>query len=292
MSDNKEDDGRLPVFMGRIKDAYVSFSYKINENGVCQVDQNRVRKMNTQNLDFYMDFMHFFKYINNQHDVRVIVMTSSAKHFCAGIDFNFVSEIMTTNQDKDAARNGLDFDQKAKYQQKAFLAVEHCRFPVLAGVDGLCIGAGVDLVSSFDIVYCTKNSEYSVREIDLAFVADLGTLNRIPASTKSIMLFKEQALTGDTFGSKEAFEMGMVARVFDDVLQMDKALFALANKIAEKSPVTIVGIKKTIDFIKRENIKKTLDYVKTLNMSLGLNEDVQQAIMSLISKEKTQFPKL
>merc|ERR1711957_526435 len=114
MSNHENEDGELPNFLGKIKDSYNSFSYKINDNGICQIDLNRLKRMNTQNLDFYMDTMHFFKYVNNQHNVRVILVTSSAKHFCAGIDFDFVNEIFYTDEDKDAARNGLDFDEKAQ----------------------------------------------------------------------------------------------------------------------------------------------------------------------------------
>jgi len=149
----------------------------------------------------------------------------------------------------------------------------------------------VDLVSSFDIVYASKTTEFSIKEIDIAFVADLGTLNRIPATTKSLQLFKELSMTGQNFGVKEAMALGIVSKVFDNRLELDKAIFSLANKIAEKSPVTIVGIKKTIDFIKKENIRKSLEYVKTLNMSLLFNNDIKSAVMSLMQNQKANFPK-
>ena len=57
--------------------------------------------------------------------------------------------------------------------QKAFTAIEKCRFPVLCGVNGYCIGAGIDMISACDIVYCTDDSKFSIKEVDLGIVADL-----------------------------------------------------------------------------------------------------------------------
>lgn len=77
--------------------------------------------------------------------------------------------------DKDQARKALDFEHKAKELQRPYTAMEKCRFPVLCGVHGLCIGAGVDFIAACDMVFCEKNSRFSIKEIDLGIVSDIGS---------------------------------------------------------------------------------------------------------------------
>lgn len=289
MSGDQHNSG--PWVTDRIKPTYISFEYKIHENGVCNLVLNRKKTSNSQNADFYLDIQHFFKYVNFENTVRVIVLTSSAKHFTSGIDMDLILEI-SSYEDKDNARQAQDFEQRLKFLQKPLETMEKCRYPVLVGIDGYCIGAGIDMVSGCDTVYCTKKSKFSIREVELAIIADLGTLQRLPLMTKNFGLLKEQTFTGEFFGFEEANQLGFVSKCFDTRENMEKALNELAVKIAEKSPVTIVGIKKTIDNIKRESIKRGLEYVKNLNMSQIFTEDSKSAVQGMLTKKKVKFPKL
>ena len=158
--------------LGRIKESYQSFAYKKTKEGIVQVELNRAKKLNSQDGQFYADFIHFFKYINYEDDVRVIILTSSVKHFTVGIDLEFIQSIQEHEGELDQARKSLRFEQRLKFLQKAFEVVEKCRWPVLAGVNGYCIGAGIDLISGCDVTYCTKDAKFSIKEVDLAVVAD------------------------------------------------------------------------------------------------------------------------
>jgi enoyl-CoA hydratase/carnithine racemase len=164
----------------KILESYPSFGYKKSPSGVLTIDLNRAKTLNSQDYNFFKDFAHFFKYINFENDVRVIVITSSVKHFCVGIDFGFVTSWMLPAVDihsteKDQARKSLDFEQKAKELQRPYTNMEKCRFPILCGVHGLCIGAGVDFITACDMVFCEKNSRFSIKEIDLGIVSDIGS---------------------------------------------------------------------------------------------------------------------
>jgi len=112
--------------------------------------------------------------------------------------------------------------------QDAVTALERCRKPVIASIHGACIGGGIDIVTACDIRMCTKEALFSVKEVDLALAADLGTLQRLPL----IVGFgnaMELALTGRTFSGEEAKELGLVSRVFDSKHHLDQAVMDLAR---------------------------------------------------------------
>lgn len=164
----------------KILASYPSFAYTISPSGVLTIDMNRAKTYNSQDLNFFKDFAHFFKYVNYEKNVRIIVILSSVKHFSVGIDFDFVTSwllpaVDLNSTDKDQARKSLDFEHKAKELQKPYTVIEKCRFPVLCGVNGLCIGAGIDFITACDMVFCEKSSRFAIKEIDLGIVSDIGS---------------------------------------------------------------------------------------------------------------------
>ena len=127
---------------------------------------------------------------------------------------------MVFDEEKDQARKSLEIEEKVKHMQNAYVAIERCRFPVIVGVDGACIGAGCDMITACDIVYCTKGSFFSIKEVDIGMIADLGTLQRLPIIASNWHLMKEYAFTGERISPEEAQKLGLVGRVFDDAKQM------------------------------------------------------------------------
>lgn len=193
---------------------------------------------------------------------------------------------------EDQARSSLLFKEKLEHLQKSFRLIEECRFPVLVGVQGACIGGAIDLISACDIVYCTKNAKFSIREIDLSIIADLGTLNRLPVLTSNWSLLKEMALTGQDFGFEIAEKLGLVSKCFNDYDIVKSELLKTAEMIASKSPVTMVGTKKTLNYVRNQQIEKGLEFVKYWNMSQIFTGDIVTSFNAFMNKSKPQYPKL
>lgn len=124
--------------------------------------------------------------------------------------------LFTFEEEKDTARRALDLEEKIIHMQNAYTAIERCRWPVIIGVDGGCLGAGVDMVTACDIAYCTKTAFFSIKEVDIGMAADLGTLQRLPIIASNWHLMKEYALTGERITPEEAIKLGLVARVFEN----------------------------------------------------------------------------
>ena len=99
---------------------------------------------------------------------------------------------------------------------------------MIDSIQGACIGGGIDIVTACDIRYCTDDAFFSVKEVDLAITADLGTLQRLPAIV-GYGNAMELALTGRRFSSSEAKQLGLVSRSFESKEEMDEAVRLIAE---------------------------------------------------------------
>ena len=201
----------------RIKDSYETF--KITRKGhIIHLDLCRPEELNSTDLSYYDDFVHFFGAVNYERDVRCILITAQGKHFCSGLDLKETAPtIFSFDESQDTARKALQLELTTiAHMQNAFTALERCRWPVITAVQGACIGAGVDMVTACDIVYCTKSAYFSVKEVDIGITADIGTLQRLPAIAANWSLMKEYALTGEKISAADAATLGIVSRVFEN----------------------------------------------------------------------------
>ena len=133
--------------------------------------------------------------------------------------------------------------------------IERCRFPVIAAVDGGAIGGAIDLLAACDIVYCTTQAKFAIKEIDLAIIADIGTLNRLPIINNNWGLMKELALTGERFKGDTAIKLGIVARMFDTKQEMMAQVKKTSQLIAGKSPVAAIGTKRVLNYIRSNQVE-------------------------------------
>merc|ERR1719394_2421797 len=102
-------------------------------------------------------------------------------------------------------------------------------------MNGACVGGAIDLASFADIRYCTADAKYSIKEVDVGLVADIGTTARFPKIIGSHSTYAELLLTGRWFFAQEAKEIGFVSKVFDNYQTMQREVQQLAHAIAQKS---------------------------------------------------------
>ena len=130
-----------------------------------------------------------------------------------------------------SARPRADFHATILRMQGAISAVADCRTPTIASVHGWCIGGGVDLISAVDIRYASADAKFSVREVKLAMVADVGSLARLPLILTDGHL-RELALTGKNIDAARAEKIGLVNDVYDDAEASLAAAHETAAEIA------------------------------------------------------------
>ncbi|KAG2706515.1 hypothetical protein I3843_05G095400 [Carya illinoinensis] len=250
---------------------------------------NRPSRGNALSVDSFSEFPRALAALDRNPDVNVVVLSGAGKHFCAGIDLTALASI--TSISGDHGRSGEKLRRDIKLLQDSITAIERCRKPVIAAVHGACIGAGVDIVTACDIRCCTEDAFFSVKEVDLAITADLGTLQRLPAIV-GYGNAMELALSGRRFWGPEAKELGLVSKTFCSKDEMDKELGLLAEGIASKSPLAVTGTKAVLLRSRDLSLDQGLDYVATWNSAMLVSDDLKEAVSAQTQKRKPVFAKL
>lgn len=194
------------------------------KSGVFYLYLNRPSQRNALSRDFFSEFPEALYALDHNPDVNVIVISGAGDHFCSGIDLSVLKSI---SQSQDAP-SSESLRRQILAMQESVTALERCRKPVIASIQGACIGGGIDIVTACDIRFCTEDAFFSVKEVDLALAADLGTLQRLP----SIVGYGnaiELALTARRFSGLEAKELGLVSRAFHSKHDLHQAVWDVAQ---------------------------------------------------------------
>jgi enoyl-CoA hydratase len=221
--------------------------------------------------------------------VRAIVVTGSGNNFSYGLDLPAMGGTLAPVLDGGAlARPRADFHAEVLRMQKAINAVADCRTPTIASVHGWCIGGGVDLISAVDIRYASADAKFSVREVKLAIVADVGSLARLPLILNDGHL-RELALTGKDIDAARAEKIGLVNDVFADPEAALSAAHAIAAEIAANPPLTVAGIKDVLDQQRISRVSESLRYVAAWNAAFLPSKDLTEGISATFAKRPPQF---
>ncbi|KAK4486051.1 hypothetical protein RD792_008714 [Penstemon davidsonii] len=261
-------------------------------SGVYYLHLNRPTRGNALSLDFFTEFPAALSSLDRNPNAAVVILSGAGNHFCSGIDLQVISNVQSVEkQSTDSARTGEWLRRNIKFLQRAVTAIEEFRKPVIAAVHGACVGAGVDLITACDIRYCTESAFFVVKEVDLGITADLGSLQRLPG----IVGFgnaMELALTGRRFSGSEAKELGLVSRVFSNKESLEEGVAQIAEDIAAKSPLAVVGTKRVLIQSRDMTLDQGLDYIATWNSGVILSDDLTEAISAQRQKRKPKFSKL
>jgi len=256
-------------------------------DGVAHIELNRPDKANAMNGTMWKDMRSAFDWLSSSR-ARVGVLSARGKHFTAGIDLDLLAALRSEITSLPAGRGQELLKEKIVALQMAISAAESCTKPILAAIHGACIGGGVDLVTACDMRYATQDAVFSVKEIDLAIVADLGTLQRLPTLIGE-GLARELAFTGREFDGNEAHGMKLVNRVFPDKDSMMTFVLKTAADIASKSPLTIRGIKDTLNYSRDHSVAEGLSYVASKNAAIMFSPDLAEAMSAAQQRRKGNF---
>ncbi|WP_395602525.1 crotonase/enoyl-CoA hydratase family protein [Pseudomonas sp. A1230] len=265
---------------------YTAFSVELADN-IAHVQINRPEKINSMNAAFWSEIVEIFQWIDDTDEVRVVVLSGNGKHFSSGIDLMMLAGV-ANELGKDVGRNARLLRQKILTLQASFNAVDNCRKPVIAAIQGYCLGGAIDLIAACDMRYAAEYAQFSIKEIDIGMAADVGTLQRLPRIIGDGML-RELAYTGRNFGAEEARSIGLVNRVYSDKDALLEGVLDIARDIASKSPIAIAGTKEMISYMRDHRIDDGLEYVATWNAAMLQSTDLRVAMAAHMSKQKPEF---
>jgi enoyl-CoA hydratase len=255
---------------------------------IAHIQLNRPSRANALDGVLWQEIKDAFGWVDQSPEARVVILSGAGKHFSAGIDFELVRSIFADIGELQPGRKEERLRRIILDLQVAFTALETCRKPVLAAIHGVCLGGGLDLVAACDMRYASAEARFSLKEVDLGIVADLGSLQRLPYLIGEGTV-RELAFTGRDFSATEAHQMGLVNQVFADPQQLLERVQTIAVAIAAKSPLTVRGIKEVMNYNRDHSVGSGLSFVATWNAAMLLSEDTQEAMAATLQRRSPQF---
>ena len=272
---------------------FTCFDLTVNKH-VANLVLSRPNELNTMTRDFWVELPVILEEINRNSEIRAVVLSSSGKHFCAGMDLSAFSngvENIPDNKKPDHARVGEALYRVAKELQGYISTLEQIRAPVIAAVQGACVGGALDLITACDIRLASKEAFFCIQEINIGMAADVGTLQRLPKIIPDSKM-REMAYTGRKMFAAEAKESGLVSDIFESQEEMLKAANKIASDIATKSPVAIYGLKALMNYSRDHSVSDSLDFNALWSGAMLSQKDMAEAMTAQIEKRDAAFNKM
>ncbi len=246
------------------------------EAGIGIVTINRPKAMNALNMEVFAELYAMFTEIENDPEIRVVILTGAGKAFVAGADILEMKDKTSVNVE--------DF---VKIARKAGDAIYHLSKPVIAAINGYAFGGGEELSLACDLRIASENAQFGQQEINLGIIPGGGAIQRMTrlvGMTKA----KEIVYTGDVFDARTALEIGFINKVVPDDKLMDEAR-ALARKLLGKSSVALAYAKKAFNTGADMSLQAGMDLDESYFARCFATDDQKEGMQAFVEKRKPEF---
>lgn len=285
-------------------DDLTCFSVEVADQ-VAHVRMIRPERANSMIPAFWRELPAIVTDLSDRAAARAIVLSAQGRHFCSGMDTTVftapggIADDPAAPSAEGADRGGRAsrgrradaFRALAMHAQDTFTALERCRLPILAAIQGACVGGGVDMVTAADLRYATEDAWFCIQEINIAMTADVGTLQRLPKLIPPGVV-AELAYTGRRMPAASAKAVGLVNEVYPDQASMLDAVLGTAREIAEKSPLAVWGTKRTMQYAREHSTADGLEHIATWNASMLDPADMAEAFAAQLEQRTPRYPDL
>jgi enoyl-CoA hydratase len=259
-------------------------------NGVVEVVLMGPGKGNAMGPDFWQEMPDVFAALDRDKDARAIIVRGEGDNFSYGLD---LAAMMGDLGSHFGAAENLAAERTRLLDlvgdmQKAFDNVAACRKPVIAAINGWCIGGGLDLIAACDIRLCSADARFSLREVKVAIVADLGSLQRLPRIIGEGAT-RELAFTGKDIAASRAQQIGLVSDVYETRDALLEAARKVAREIADNPPLVVQGIKRVMNYCADKSVADGLGYVAAWNSAFLQSADLLEAMTAFRERRLPQF---
>ncbi len=261
------------------------------ENQIAHLQLIRPKQHNSMSKAFWSELPDALRAIDESGEARVLVISSTGKHFCAGMDLAVFQNPDPKMFGGEPGRRGEFVRRLVLQLQDCFTQLEKMRIPVLTAIQGGCIGGAVDMVCASDSRYCTSDAFFTVKETALGMTADLGTLQRLPHLIPS-GLARELAYTARKFTAPEALAAGFVNQVFEDADQLLEGVMGVAQQIAVNSPLAVAGTKNMLNYVRDHSVADSLEYMATWQAGMFQPNDLMLSMAAQMQKKPGEFEPL
>ena len=240
-------------------------------DGVATLSFDRPGKLNAANRDTFRELVARLAEIDRDDTVDIAILTGTGRAFCAGVDIDALQI--------DGLGSAVEWIAEC---QASFAAVENCRKPVIAAVNGLALGYGVEIAMVCDISLAAEQATFSLPEARLGMLpAVLVTRGRDRVGRQAISYL---AMTGDPIPAAEAQTIGLLNKVFPAETLMNEAR-SMAQRIRRNGPLGVRTVKRLLN---RDGQAHTTDVIHFLSPLL-LSDDVQEARSAFSARRRPVF---
>ncbi|PKN67003.1 MAG: enoyl-CoA hydratase [Deltaproteobacteria bacterium HGW-Deltaproteobacteria-10] len=250
---------------------------------VATVTLARMESLNALSLELALEITDVFKKLGAMDEVRVAILQSKARIFCAGLDLKDAASSFG-----DSAKGIFNAIKRIQPLFDCCNAIEECPKPVIAAVHGKCIGGGLDMIAACDIRICSEDAIFSLKEANIGLVADMGVLQRLPLIVGQGFA-REMAYTAGNYPARKAEKMGLVSDVYADKDALMAAAQQLANEIAANAPLAIQCTKEVLNFSRYTSVSEGMALAVQKNMFLLTTQDLKEAFIAFMEKRKPDF---
>jgi len=259
---------------------------------VARIAMCRPNELNTFTPQAWEELPRIVQDIDRNAKARAIVISSTGKHFTAGMDlavFQRPEGIVAGKSDPHLRAEKFRAD--LKQLQQSFNCLEEARMPVIACVQGGCIGAGVDMISACEFRFASKDAFFCIQEINIGMTADVGTFPRFTRLMPEGWV-RQIAYTGERLPADKALGLGLINEMFDTQAAMLDHAMNVAREIAGKNPLAVTGSKAMINYARDHSIADALDYIGVWNAGMLSGPHMQEAFKAKAEKREPNFPDL
>jgi len=242
---------------------------------------------NAMGPDFWRELPVAVSELNADRDLRCLIVRGEGEDFTYGLDLPGMAQHMGPMlQDEAAGRAAIL--RTATDMVAGFDALAAGRLPVIAAVDGWCIGAGIEMIAACDIRMASDSARFALREVKVGIVPDLGGIQRLPHLIGEGWT-REMALTGDEINAEQAQQIGLVTRVLDNGEALLEAARDTAGRIAANPPLITAGIKQVMNARIQGDVSHGNREAATLNGMFMQSEDFAEAMRAFMEKRAPEF---
>ena len=267
-------------------------------DAVAHLQLNRPERMNTMSPRFFPLLRDAVQSLHDEGQVRALVISSTGKHFSAGMaldTFGVGGSTANTPTEAllhtDTPRARLSFQDALRKLMACFDVLDTVRFPVICAIQGGCIGGALDLATACDLRYCSADAFFCLQEINIGMAADVGVLQRLPKIV-SPGLAREMAYTGERLPADRALAAGLVNAVLPDAEALLAHALAVARSIAAKSPLAIAGSKLALNYARDHGTAAALAQMTLLQSAIFDPAEMAEAIAAWKDKRSGHFAPL
>jgi enoyl-CoA hydratase len=272
--------------------SYTCFDVSLTDK-IAHIRLSRPEAYNSMVPEFWRELPEIVRTLDDAGEARAIVLSSTGKHFTAGMDLAVFTApgSSATDREGELGRRRANLRREILRLQETFSCLDRARMPVLAAVQGGCIGGGVDMISACDMRYCSEDAFFCIQEVNIGMTADVGTFPRLPQLIPQGIV-RELAYTGRRLTAREALDVGLVNRVYPTHEALVEGVLGVAREIAERSPLAVWGSKEMLNYARDHSIADGLDYIATWQTGMFQPADMLEAFKAKSELRKPSYPDL